>query len=113
MTDRAAFDEAFASLPFEQQLQAFLGDLDRPPQVYPSWLARRIKQRIVELPSEVRQALLWRVRGRRRGPWRQLKRRLAALECERHGRDFAWPWDSGGGGRTRRGSGRAGTTPGT
>jgi hypothetical protein len=96
VTDRAAFLAAFAALPFERQLQEFLTDVDRPPQDYPTWLAFRIKERIGDLPTEVRQALLWRIRGRRRGPWRQLKRRLAALECERHGGDVAWPWDGGG-----------------
>jgi hypothetical protein len=100
VTERGAFDDAFAALPFERQLKEFLADVERPPQTYPSWLARRIKERIGDLPSEVRQALLWRVRGRRRGPWRQLKRRLAALECERQGKDFAWPWDTGGRGST-------------
>jgi len=96
VTDRAAFADAFAALPFERQLREFLADVDRPPQDYPTWLVFRIKERIDDLPSDVRRALLWRIRGRRRGPWRQLKRRLAALECERRGRDFAWPWDVGG-----------------
>jgi hypothetical protein len=88
VTDRSAFFDSFAALPFERQLQEFLADVERPPQAYPSWLAFRIKGRIDALPSDVRQALQWRIRGRRRGPWRQLKRRLAVLECERRGRDF-------------------------
>lgn len=96
MSERPESLENLDGLPFEQQLGQFLSEVDRPPQQYPTWLAFRIKERIADLPTEVRQALLWRIRGRRRGPWRQLKRRLAALECERHGRDFAWPWDVGG-----------------
>jgi len=91
VTDRSAFGDAFAALPFERQLREFLADVEHPPQDFPTWLVFRIKQRIDDLPSEVRQALLWRIRGRRRGPWRQLKRRLAAFECERRSGDFAWP----------------------
>lgn len=97
MTDDTRFLAAFAVLPFERQLREFLADVEHPPQDYPTWLVFRIKERIDDLPSEARQALLWRIRGRRRGPWRQLKRRLAALESDRCGRDFAWPWDVGGG----------------
>lgn len=102
MTHRLAVGADFADLPFQQQLLRLLADVENPPQAYPSWLAFRIKERAADLPPEVRQALLWRVRGRRRGPWRQLKRRLAALECERGRKDFAWPWD--GAGLGRRGS---------
>jgi len=96
VTHRLVVGDEFAALPFQRQLELFLADIEHPAQAYPAWLARTIKSRAPDLPSDVRQALLWRVRGRRYGPWRQLKRRLAALECERRSRDFAWPWDTGG-----------------
>ncbi len=96
VTHRLLVGDEFAVLPFRRQLELFLADIENPAQTYPAWLARTIKANAADLPSDVRQALLWRVRGRRYGPWRQLKRRLAALECERRNRDFAWPWHSGG-----------------
>jgi len=77
VTDDSPFLAAFAALPFERPLREFLADVDRPPQDSPTWLVFGIKERIGAMPSDVRQALPWRIRGRRRGPWRQLKRHIA------------------------------------
>src|SRR5260221_8994376 len=90
-----AFDSALRELPPEQQLWTLLEDIEHPARHYPAWLARGIKANLRRLDRLTRRRLLWKLRGCRRGPWKQLKRRVAAMECQRRGRDYAWPWDTG------------------
>ena len=89
------FDAALAELSFETQLAFLLHEIRVPARYFPIRLARDISARLRQLPTMVRKGLLWRLRGARRGSWKQLKRKIARVECRRRGRDFAWPWDTG------------------
>lgn len=76
---RAAVIQSMRDLSLSEKLEKIAGDPIYPPQFFPTSIADSATQADVDaLPESVRLELARRLKGKRKGPWRNFRRRLLA-----------------------------------
>lgn len=74
---RAEIIQALNPLPLAEKLMVISADPTFPPQFFPTSIADSATQEVVDaLPEDVRRNLARRLKGRKRGPWRNFRKRL-------------------------------------
>ena len=76
-TEHTALLDALNSLPTDEKLKRIASHPNYPPQFFPTCIADAADQRVIDaLPVDVRIELGRRLKGKRRGPWGNFKKRL-------------------------------------
>lgn len=81
--ERASFVAKLAGQSVIEQLTQLARDAERPPEWYPESLAESAtRDDLAALPADVRGFLVTKLKGKRRGPWVDFKRRVLLAKRE-------------------------------
>jgi hypothetical protein len=95
-SERRSFLLELANLPLVKQLERLAHDEHRPVEWYPTRMAHLATDQVVqEMTEELMLAFLYKLKGKHRGPWAALKKRMRRSFFEQRGW-HGMPWDRKG-----------------
>lgn len=90
---RTRFLEGLNRMSIEDQVNALASDTKYSVEFYPTYIAYRMNQELINaLDPRIKEALLIKLKGRRRGPWKKVKK-LLLNSYRKNEWDRSTPWD--------------------